>query len=918
MRIQTISFLLLLLVGLSLSSCHERSQDKQYVIGFSQCTAGDAWRKAMHEEMKRELSFHPNLELIIKDAKNSNDKQVGHIQEFIDQGVDLLIVSPNEAEPITPVVEKAFEKGIPVIVVDRRTSSSLYTAYVGANNYEIGKLAGDYVAKLLNGEGRIIEVWGLKGSSPAVDRHNGFKDALANYRAIKTITSVNGEWEKEVAKIRFSESYEEKDSIDLVFAHNDVMALGAYEYLRSIDKQRDLKFIGIDGLGGLNGGLQFVDDGILDATFLYPTGGAEVVRLANRILHHEPYEKENLLSSTVIDGRNVHIMRQQTNKILNQQKNIERQQERITEQIKIYRTQRTLLYILLGGLVVIIVLGALALLALREKHEINKALTLKNREIIKQRNEIAKMAKKADKATEAKFKFFTNISHEFRTPLTLILSPVEDMLKGDVSFELKKDLNLIRKNAVRLLKLVNQLMDFRKIESQKMVLQAAERDVLIFIKDIANSFDRLALSREINFSVKTELKELKLYFDANKLDKVLFNLLSNAFKFTKDGGKIILTVELTDAADMAVITVEDDGKGMSPEDVNFVFDRFFSGTTQNDLSTGLGLALSKEFVKLHKGEITVVSEKWKGTKFVITLPLGRKHLKESEIVRQDEKALPVSWPGLLDFDEEIYIESYELEEGQQQKEHTLLIIEDNEELRGFLKKRLLREFNVVEAPNGSLGLNQAFENIPDLIICDVMLPVKNGLEVTATLKHDLRTSHIPIIQLTAKDAEEQKIEGVQSGADLYVTKPFSYQYLYERIKGLIKSREILKEHYNSEIALDPQASVPGQLDKKFINEFTAIVQRNLANPDLNANEIATNLGMSRVQVYRKVKALIGYSVNDYVINVRLKKAKHLLLHSDMNISQIAYEVGFSSPAYFSTAFKNHFNVSPTDFKVSRV
>lgn len=918
MRILTISFLLLLLVGLSLSSCHERRQDKQYVIGFSQCTAGDAWRKAMHEEMKRELSFHPNLELIIKDAKNSNDKQVGHIQEFIDQGVDLLIVSPNEAEPITPVVEKAFEKGIPVIVVDRRTSSSLYTAYVGANNYEIGKLAGDYVAKLLNGEGRIIEVWGLKGSSPAVDRHNGFKDALANYRAIKTITSVNGEWEKEVAKIRFSESYEEKDSIDLVFAHNDVMALGAYEYLRSIDKQRDLKFIGIDGLGGLNGGLQFVDDGILDATFLYPTGGAEVVRLANRILHHEPYEKENLLSSTVIDGRNVHIMKQQTNKILNQQKNIERQQEKITEQIKIYRTQRTLLYILLGGLVVIIVLGALALLALREKHEINKALTLKNREIIKQRNEIAKMAKKADKATEAKFKFFTNISHEFRTPLTLILSPVEDMLKGDVSFELKKDLNLIRKNAVRLLKLVNQLMDFRKIESQKMVLQAAERDVLIFIKDIANSFDRLALSREINFSVKTELKELKLYFDANKLDKVLFNLLSNAFKFTKDGGKIILTVELTDASDMAVITVEDDGKGMSPEDVNFVFDRFFSGTTQNDLSTGLGLALSKEFVKLHKGEITVVSEKWKGTKFVITLPLGRKHLKESEIVRQDEKALPVSWPGLLDFDEEIYIESYELEEGQQQKEYTLLIIEDNEELRGFLKKRLLKEFSVVEAPNGSLGLNQAFENIPDLIICDVMLPVKNGLEVTATLKHDLRTSHIPIIQLTAKDAEEQKIEGVQSGADLYVTKPFSYQYLYERIKGLIKSREILKEHYNSEIALDPQASVPGQLDKKFINEFTAIVQRNLANPDLNANEIATNLGMSRVQVYRKVKALIGYSVNDYVINVRLKKAKHLLLHSDMNISQIAYEVGFSSPAYFSTAFKNHFNVSPTDFKVSRV
>lgn len=909
---------ILLLISFCLFSCDQSEEKQELVIGFSQCTGGDAWRKAMHEEMKRELSFYPDLKLVIKDAKNSSEMQIKHIEEFIAMEVDLLIVSPNESAPITPIVDSVFEHGIPVIVVDRRTNSSLYSAYVGANNYEIGKLAGDYVAKLLNGKGRIIEVTGLRGSSPAIDRHNGFTDAIADYKELTIVSRVNGEWEKEIAKARFPETYSEEDSIELLFAHNDVMALGVYEYLRSIDKQNNLKFIGIDGLGGPNGGLQFVEDGILDATFLYPTGGEEIIRIASKILKNEPFDKENILSSTVIDERNVYIMKQQTNKILNQQKSIERQQEKISEQMRIYHSQRTLLYILLGSLIVIIVLGALALLALREKHEINKTLRSKNKEVINQRNELAKMAKRADKATEAKFKFFTNISHEFRTPLTLILGPVEDILRGDISSDVKKDLNLVMKNANRLLKLVSQLMDFRKIENKKMMLQAMEGDIIAFTKDVADAFYRLSVSRQINFSVETSLKELNVYFDADKLDKVLFNLLSNAFKFTKDGGNIKLKIGLSDDYDQLVLTVEDDGNGMTPEHVSHAFDRFYTGNAHGNLSTGLGLSLSKEFIRLHKGDIVVVSEKWKGTRFIITLPLGKEHLNTSEIISNSDEMILTSVPEILETDTEGYIDSSVFEERQEQKEHTILIIEDNAELRGFLKKRLLRKFNVVEAPDGVLGLTQAFANMPDLVICDIMLPSKTGLEVTAALKHDLRTSHIPIIQLTAKDSEQNKIEGVQSGADLYITKPFSYQYLYERIVMLIKNRKILKEHYSSEITVDSHAAKPKQLDKKFISEFMAIVQQNLSNPDLNANDIAAGLGMSRVQVYRKVKALLGYSVNDYVINVRLKKAKHLMLHSDMNISEIAYEVGFSSPAYFSTAFKNHFEVSPSDFKTSQV
>lgn len=916
MRIQLLVFFLGML---SLFSCGRLQEEEQFVIGFAQCTGGDAWRKAMHDDMQRELSFYPNLDLIIHDAKNSTALQQEHIRAFIDQNVDLLIVSPNEAAPITPLVEEAFEKGIPVIIVDRRTTSSLYTAFVGANNYEIGKLTGNYVAELLKGKGKIIEVWGLEGSSPAIDRHNGFISAIRKYEDIELVAEIQGEWEKEIAKKRFREFYDEDKEADLIFAHNDVMALGAYEHLKSIYKEDELLFVGVDGLSGPNGGIQFVTDGILDATFLYPTGGEEIIQLANRILHHEPYEKENILSSTVIDGRNVHIMKQQTDKILSQQKSIERQQARIQEQLSIYHSQRILLYILLGGLTIIVVLGALALLALQEKKRMNRVLRTKNEEVMQQRNEIARMAEKADKATEAKFKFFTNISHEFRTPLTLILGPVEDMLRSDVSMELKKDLQLVRCNALRLLNLINQLMDFRKIENQKMKLQASEHDIVGFVKSIASSFKRVADKRNIDFTVNSQPGELKLFFDVDKLDKILFNLLSNAFKFTKNGGTIAVEIELSEKYDQVIITVEDNGKGMTEEHVKHAFDRFYTGEAFGNLSTGLGLALSKEFVDLHKGEISVLSEKWKGTKFIVALPLGKEHLEEDEIVSCSQEEFDDILNNLLPQEGIIKADAADLQEDATQKEHTILLVEDNEELRSFLKDRLQKAFNVVEAPDGILGLSMAFETVPDLIISDVMMPSKNGIKLVSELKSDTRTSHIPVILLTAKDSIEHKIEGAQSGADLYVTKPFNFQYLHEQIKGLIKGREHLREHYNSEIVVDAKmVAPPKQLDKKFINEFMAVVEKNLSNPSLSANDIATALGMSRVQVYRKVKALLGYSVNDYVVGVRLKKAKHLLLHSELNISEIAYEVGFSSSTYFSTTFKNHCKITPSEFKAAHV
>ena len=611
-------------------------------------------------------------------------------------------------------------------------------------------------------------------------------------------------------------------------------------------------------------------------------------------------------------------MKLQSDKILTQQKDIVRQQEKINDQIRTYYSQRILIYILMASLVITIIVGAMAAISWREKNEINKRLQTKGNEILEQRNTIAEMAEKAELATQEKLKFFTNISHEFKTPLTLIMGPVEELLgrSADVKYNASENLTLIKKNAVRLLRLVNQLMDFRKIEDKKMMVRVSEQDLIEFVKDVMTAFEKIALKRKIDFRLSTEISQIYVWFDPDMLDKVIFNLLSNAFKFTNDKGRIHIGVSIDGTNKNVIMTVEDNGIGMSEEHITHAFDRFYTG--ENYTGTGIGLSLSKELIDLHHGELILKSEKGKGTRFFISLPLGKVHFDEQEIVSSK-----IDWIRNTNFDilnnenQFVSITSKDTETGKLQKDYTILLIDDNTELRQFLKSRLDPLYNIVEAHDGVTGEHLAFEVVPDVIICDVMLPGKDGFKVSTTLKSDLKTSHIPIIILTAKGSIEQKIAGVQTGADEYITKPFVFEYLHERIKALIRNREILKEHYSHDLNIETHGPSPGGLDKKFINDFTALIEKNISNADFNVNEIGVELGMSRVQVYRKVKALLGYSVNDYIVNVRLKKAKHLILRTDKPIAEIAVEVGFSSSTYFSTIFKSKFNVTPKEFKSSQ-
>ncbi|MBE9463865.1 substrate-binding domain-containing protein [Dyadobacter sp. UP-52] len=890
-----------------------QKQPKQFTIGFSQCTGSDNWRRTMHENMQRELSFHPEINFVMKDAAGQSAKQIEQIQQLIDQQVDLLIVSPNEAKKITPIVEKAYQKGIPVIILDRRTMSDQYTAYVGAENIEVGRTAGIYANNVLKGKGNVVEISELPGSSADIDRHKGFIETIKRFPKIHLVAKLDGNWDKYSFENKLTALLKSDRRMDFIYCQNDRRAITAFEICKKLGFEKRVKIIGVDGLNGKNEGIDLVDRAILNATIIYPTGGEESIRTAINILEKQPFKRENRLQSTLIDSSNVRIMKLQNQKVTAQQEDIERRQRKIEEQRAISENQSSIIYAISITLALALLFGALSFYSLRENRKINRRLEKQNHEILNQRDQISQMAEKATVEHEAKLKFFTNISHEFRTPLTLILAPVQDLLdNGKIKDSLvQQELNLIKKNAFRLLRLVNQLMDFRKIEGHKMMIRASEHNLISFLKDIMTSFEKTAVKRKIDFRLVTSEPKVIVWFDANMLDKVLFNLLSNAFKFTPDKGRIYIYVKII--GDGIKIVIEDNGKGMIPSEVEHAFEIFYQGEgSYKTLGTGLGLALSKELINLHHGTISVESQQNKETKFTIELPLGKAHFEPSEI--WDEPTDEISLLRSMELPELEFTESQEIKPAVQHQ-HTVLLIEDNEELIRLVEQKLQENYLIVKSNNGEDGLKMAFDQIPDLIVCDIMLPGKDGLQVASVLKSDFRTSHIPIILLTAKSTTEQQIEGIQSGVDAYITKPFNLKFVDETIKTLLRNRSLLREHYTSELPIvTASAGNASKLDKKFVTAFTAYIEEHYGNSDLNVEDIAKDMGMSRVQLYRKVKALLGFSVNEYIQQIRLNKARYLLRRNDLTVADIAYSVGFSSPTYFSTAFKAKYNQTPLEYK----
>ena len=890
-------------------SCVPLVHEPVYRIGFSQCTANDAWRRAMLAGMEKELSLHPNVQFQMMDAHNDSDLQRRQIQQFIRERVDLLLISPNQSGPLTALAEAAYNQGIPVVILDRRTTSRLYTAYVGGNNQEVGRTAGHYAAQLLHRHGRVLEILGTPGSSPATDRDLGFRQALATHPGLKIVGQVEGNWQPASVLQRLPAVLRAHPDTDLIFAHNDPMARAAYQVAQQLGLAQRIRIIGVDGLSGPGNGLQLVEDGVLKATLLYPTGGEEAIRTALRILHHEPYEKENLLSTMLIDSTNVGTMRAQTEQLTAQRQDIRQQQLRLQSQMRQYASQRTALYLLLASLLVALLLGAWAWRSSRLNRRIRQMVEGQNVEIRAQRNQIEQLAEQARRSSEAKLRFFTNFSHELRTPLTLILGPVEDLLTEPTELTPAQlhDLKLVRRNTQRLLQLVNQLLDFRKIDVGKMAVRATQGNLVGFVREIMDVFEKTATRRGIAFRFLPAEPVISLWFDGDILDKVFANLLSNAFKYTAAGGQITVSIQREPAANTVRVSLEDNGRGIAEADQPHIMSWFYQGSQPSPNGSGLGLALADGLTRLHEGSLSFRSQLGHGSTFEVSLPLSK------PATFQEVALAPPHLPttdGLLD-DKPIDLPN---QAAPARSDTTVLIIEDHEEVRQFLVQKLQPHFQVSTAADGATGLRLANETIPDIIVCDVNLPELSGLEVVTALRGDWRTSHIPLVLLTARDAPEQQIEGVQAGADLYLTKPFNPTFLLESLRTLLRNRDKRREHFRRELSVDTATVAPQRVDQTFLADLTAIIEANLDRPALSVDDIARSLGVSQMQLYRKVKALLGTGVTDYIQSLRLTKARQLLLHEGSAIAQVAYQTGFSSPSYFATLFKVKYNVSPSEFK----
>ena len=525
-------------------------------------------------------------------------------------------------------------------------------------------------------------------------------------------------------------------------------------------------------------------------------------------------------------------------------------------------------------------------------------------------------SEKLEEVNQMKSRFFANISHEFRTPLTLILGPTESIIKDTSKEEIKKKAGTIKRNANRLLNLINQLLDLSKLEAGKLKLKASCGNIVSFVKGIAMSFESVGERRDILLKMKTTNNEIEVYFDKEKMEKILTNLFSNAFKFTPEGGKI--TVVINERDDKFVeIKVKDTGIGIPEKELPKLFDRFYqvdSSHTREREGTGIGLALTKELVELHRGSIKVESKEGKWTEVTVTLPLGKEHLLPDEIVEADES--PDEKKILVE--EEDTLTSLQLEkplpEDFDKDKTIILVVEDNADVREFIKESLEGEYQVEEAVNGEQGVRKAESIIPDLIVSDIMMPKMDGYDLTKKLKNDEKTSHIPIILLTAKTEQESKLEGLATGADDYLVKPFDTEELLIRIKNIINTRRKLHKKFSKGEYILPRGEEKKlrSIDEHFMNKVIEVIEQHISEEEFSIEEFGNEVGMSRSQLHRKLKALSGKSASRYIRSVRLTRAKTMIIDQKGNISEIAYSVGFSSPAYFTKCFKDEYGYPPSD------
>lgn len=871
-------WLYILIFTLLFSACSDNNV-KKYVIGVSQCSE-DIWRDKLNNELVMSTYQHDNVTLKFASANDNDRLQKQQIEQFIKEGVNLLIVSPNQIHTISSVIDKAYDAGIPVILFDRKTDSKKYTAFIGADNYEAGYEIGNFIGQQLDGKGNIAEICGLQASSPAIERNRGFMDALKDYSGIKVIARKHGDWVKESGVMAMDSVLSQtKEPIQYVFAQNDRMALGALQSIKK-HKVKGIRIVGIDALPVPGGGMENVRDGNLEASYIYPTRGDSVMQLALNILEKKPYKRDNYLKGALVTKANANVLLMQNEEMNKQTARLNALHGKVDTYLVQYNHQK--MYIVLFSIILFLLIGIMVY--------IYRTILMKRRI--------------EEDANKAKLQFFTNISHELRTPLTLIADPVNYIMHDDnLNSQQRSMLQIVQRNVLVLTQLVSEILDFRKVQNGKMELRLSDFNLSESMKQWIMLFSASAQKKHIAISMNAP-DAVMLRADQDKIERICYNLLSNALKYTSEGGEITLTAKEENGRVM--ISVADNGCGISSDELPYIFDRFYQAKNAGR-GTGIGLAIVKAFTELHHGEVSATSIEGKGSTFTIHIPVRQKGEVTNQPIEKIEQLVEPSSaqevPNQARHIDEL-IQPYQTDKPE------VLIIDDNVDIRTYLRTVLSEKYNVSEAADGKAGLELARKIVPDIVLSDIMMPVMDGLAFCQQLKTDKAISHIPVILLTARSLDEQRAEGYEHGADAYLSKPFSLRLLFSRIDNLIQSRKKLSKLFSNSDENDAFEKLSNETDKTFAAQLRKIIQDNLSDNEFNVERIGDEIGLSRVQLYRKVKALTGYSPVEMLRKARLTRARHLLRTTEKTVSEVAYAVGFSTPSYFSKCYKDEFGESP--------
>lgn len=910
------------------SGCKE--QVRHYKIGVSQCSE-DLWRETVNSEIMREARLYDNIDVEIRSVRDDSEKQIKDIEYFVSKAkVDILVVSPNESAELTPVLTKVFQEGTPVILLDRKIDNDQYTASVGADNRQIGYMAGEYINAMLKGRGNVFLVRGTKGSTADTERYEGFIDAIEDLGSELHIEhELFADFLFQTAKDSVQEYLKNSDGkIDVIFAFNDQMAYGVSEALESLNRSpagsvpRPL-LIGVDALRGA--GVEYLSNGYIDATFIYPTGGDAVIELAQKILTGAPFEKENILQSSVVDASNLRLFDLQDMRITEQQKKVEDLNSKVSIGLLKYTRAKYLLFITVFFIILFVAFVILLYKSNRNKNKMNELLVEQNSRIQKhmenlqlQKNQLVELSKKLEETTQAKLVFYTNISHEFKTPLSLIVGPVEDLMsRTNIDSDSHKTLEIIHRSTSKLERLITELLDFRTYETGKETVNYVMGDLKAFICNINSLFEDVIRRRKIVFEFSTGGDGFYLPFDAKKMEKLYTNLISNAFNHLNNisgGGshrgiiKVYLGICESAHCKKIELSVFNSGSFVPESEREKIFNRFYT-MDKDQKGTGIGLALVSSIVDALGGDVAVKSDIETGTTFIVSIPVASDVSTEASIdstyipnfARQ--KLATMSIDDLsLDIVDEMVISD----------KPAVLVIEDNMDMLYYIKSVLSKEYHIILANNGELGLKKANKFVPSLILSDIMMPGIDGFEVCRSLRANGKTASIPIILLTACSLEEQKVQGYEEGADAFVQKPFNVHTLKTIMKSLLEKGGRLQSVAKSDWLLGAAADGSNSDSHQLLDSLREYVEEHIQE-EISIDSMAKYVGFSKSKLYRELGEITDYSPIDIVNLIKLKKAANLMIHEGCNITEAAFQSGFSSPSYFSRTFLKYYHERPKDY-----